>query len=369
MFEKTRGLIKGLALGAGAMYLFDPQFGATRRSKLKDQVVGAGSDYAHLWERGSADLANRIKGQAFEAKGLLTGEVVHDETVENRVRSAAGHLLTDAGGLRVESRDGVVTLGGTVRPGEPDLLVPAVEKVRGVRSVETLLSTAGEPIPDRPQTGLAANLPTGDLTHAARLGLATAGVGLLARAALRRGPLGLPLAAAGLALFQKGRRGGRVEDLWGSSRPPKPVHIDKTIHIDAPREQVFDFLADAEASRRFFPGHWQVEDLGGGRHRWGTTFAGAALTCEEVVTEQVENEKVAWQSTPDSLVQYEGLARFESEGDGTRVSVHLNWSPPGGSLGEIAARAFGMDPKSLLDEGLKRCKMHLEEHAVRPVHA
>ncbi|NNJ25815.1 SRPBCC family protein [Alienimonas chondri] len=366
MFETTRGLLKGLALGAGAMYLFDPQYGSTRRSKIKDQFVRAGSDYGTLWEKGSKDLANRLKGQAFEAKGLLTGEVADDATVENRVRSAAGHVLTDAGGLRVEARDGVVTLGGTVRPGEPDLLVPAVEKVRGVRSVEALLSTAGEPIPHRPQTGLAANLPTGELTHGARLGLATAGVGLLARAVLRRGPLMVPLGAAGLALFQKGRRGGRVEDLLGLAEAPKPVRLAKTIHIDAPRDQVFQFLLDAESSRRFFPGHWEVEDLGGGRHRWGTTFAGAQLHCEEVVTEQVENEKVLWQSTPDSLVQYEGQARFEPEGDGTRVSVHLSWQPPGGSLGEIAARAFRMDPKSMLDEGLKRCKTHLEEHAVRP---
>ena len=369
MFESTRGLLKGLAVGAAGMYFLDPQFGATRRSKVKDQFVHAGSDYGKLWEKGSSDLANRLKGQAFEAKGLLTGEPTDDATVENRVRSAAGHLLSDAGGLHVESRDGVVTLSGTVRPGEPDLLVPAAEKVRGVRSVEAHLTTAGDPVPHRPQHGLAANLPTGQLTHAARLGLATAGVGLLGRAVLRRGPFMLPLGALGVALFQKGRRGGRVEDLLGLSDGPRAIQVDKTIQIDAPREQVYEFLLDTERSRRFFPAHWEVEDLGDGHSRWGTTFAGASLTCEEVVTEQVENEKVAWQSTPDSLVQYEGVARFEPEGGGTRVSVHLSWNPPGGSLGEIAARAFGMDPKSLLDEGLKRCKMHLEDHAVRPVHA
>ncbi|MEM9702440.1 MAG: SRPBCC family protein [Planctomycetota bacterium] len=365
MFEKTRGLLKGLALGAGAMYLLDPQYGATRRGKLKGQLVRAGSDYGKLWEKGSQDLANRVRGHAYEAKGLLSGETVDDETVERRVRSAAGHVLTDAGGLRVEARDGVVTLGGTVRPGEPDLLAPAVEKVRGVRSVESLLATAGEPIPHRPQTGLAANLPTGELTPGARLGIATVGVGLLARALLKRGPLALPLGAAGLALFQKGRRGGRIEDMFGLGDAPRPLRLDKTVHIDAPRQQVYEFLLDAEQSRRFFPGHWEIETLADGRHRWGTTFAGADLHCEEVVTEAAPHEKVVWQSTPDSLVQYEGLARFQPEGDGTRLDVHLNWLPPGGSLGEIAARAFRLDPKSMLDEGLKRCKMHLEDHAVR----
>ena len=370
MFESTRGLIKGLAVGAGAMYLLDPQFGKTRRSKVKGAFTRATHDYGALWEKGSADVANRLKGQAFEAKNLLTGELPDDATVENRVRSAAGHLLSDAHELHVESREGVVTLSGVVRPGEPDLLIPAVEKVRGVRSVESLLSTDGEPVAHRPQTGLAANMPTGELTNAARLGLATAGVGMLARAVLRRGPLGLPLAAAGFALFQKGRRGGRVEDLLGASGGRKAIQVDKTIHIDAPREEVYRFLTDAGASRRFFPGHFEVQDLGGGHVRWGTTFAGSQFTCEEVVTEDLANEKVSWQSTPDSLVQYEGTARFEPEGDGTRLSVHLNWNPPGGSLGEIAARVFGVEPKAMLDEGLKRTKMHLEEHAdARPLHA
>ena len=369
MFEKTRGLLKGLTLGAGAMYLLDPEAGPGRRAKLRDGAVRAGGDYVKLWESGSADLANRLKGQAFEAKGLLTGEPADDGTIADRVRAAAGHVLTDAGGLHVDSQEGVVTLSGTVRPGEPDALVPAVERVRGVRSVEAHLTTAGEPVPYRPQTGLASKVPTGRLTPAARLGLATAGAALLARAVLRRGPLGLPLGAAGVALFQKGRRGGRVEDLLGLSDGPRAIRVDKTVHIDAPREQVFDFLLDPSRGRRFFPGHWTVEDLGDGHSRWGTTFAGASLTCEEVVTEQVENEKVAWQSTPDSLVQYEGLARFEPEGAGTRLTVHLSWNPPGGSLGEIAARAVGMDPKSLLDQGLMRCKSHLEEHAARPVSA
>ena len=370
MFDATRGLLKGLAAGAAAMYLLDPQFGKTRRSKAKGALTRAANDYGKLWERGTADIAHRLQGQAFEAKGLLSGEVPDDETVTQRVRSVAGHTLTDAGDLHVETSGGVVTLAGVVRPGEPDLLIPAVERVRGVRSVESALTTDGEPVPHRPQTGLAANMPTGDLTHGARLGLATAGAGLLARAVLKRGPFALPLAAAGYALFQKGRRGGRVEELFGAGGPPRAVKVNKTIHIDAPRDEVFRFLTDAEASRRFFPGHFQVESFENGRVRWGTTFAGADFSCEEVVTEQIENEKVAWQSTPDSLVQYEGTARFEPAGDGTRLSVHLNWNPPGGSLGEIAARAFGVEPKAMLDEGLKRTKMHLEDHAdARPLHA
>ena len=370
MFESTRGLLKGLAAGAAAMYLLDPQFGRTRRSKAKGALTRAANDYGKLWEKGSADVANRLKGQAFEAKGLLSGEVPDDATITDRVRAVAGHTLSDAGDLHVETSGGVVTLAGVVRPGEPDLLIPAVERVRGVRSVESALTTDGEPIEHRPQTGLAANMPTGDLTHGARLGLATAGLGLLGRAVLRRGPLALPLAAAGAALFQKGRRGGRVQDLLGRSGPPRAVRVDKTVRIDAPRSEVYRFLTDAEASRRFFPGHFEVDDLGDGRVRWGTTFAGADFTCEEVVTETIPDEKVSWQSTPDSLVQYEGTARFEPEGDGTRLSVHLSWNPPGGSLGEIAARAFGVEPKAMLDEGLKRAKMHLEDHAdARPLHA
>ena len=358
MFDVTRALLKGLGLGAGAMYLFDPMYGPTRRSKAKGQVVKAAYDYEKLFERGVKDVANRVKGAGFEAKGYLSGEPVDDATLVDRVRSTAGHAVSDAGDLVVTSADGVVTLAGTVRPGEPNLLIPQVEKVRGVRSVENRLVTRGEPVPytARPV------MPRGQLTPATRLGMATVGLGLMGRCLRHRSLFSLALGTAGFALFQKGRKGGRAGNFLGMSDGPRNLDVEKTIHIDAPPERVYDYVTDVEASKRFFPGHWEVKSLGDGHYRWTSSFAGAQFSCEEVVTEAVPNETVAWRSTPGSAVPYEGIARFEREDGGTRVSVRMSWNPPGGVLAGAAARAIGLDPKSMLDEAMKRAKMELEGH-------
>lgn len=52
--------------------------------------------------------------------------------------------------------------------------------------------------------------------------------------------------------------------------------------------------------------------------------------------------------------------RFEPDGGRTRLHVQLKYSPPLGVIGNVVAKAFGVDPKSGLDHDLLDLKSLVE---------
>ena len=54
------------------------------------------------------------------------------------------------------------------------------------------------------------------------------------------------------------------------------------------------------------------------------------------------------------------ILRFEPDGEATRVHVQLRYAPVGGVIGQLVAKAFGVDPKSEMDDDLQRLKTLIE---------
>ncbi|MDB5292023.1 MAG: cyclase, partial [Phycisphaerales bacterium] len=64
---------------------------------------------------------------------------------------------------------------------------------------------------------------------------------------------------------------------------------------------------------------------------------------------------------PGQIVADAGVARFDVNLDGsTRVDIKMTYNPPAGALGHAAARLFGKDAKTFLDENLLRAKTAIE---------
>src|SRR5262249_33201328 len=107
----------------------------------------------------------------------------------------------------------------------------------------------------------------------------------------------------------------------------------------------------------------EVRDLGNGRSHWAAEGpAGIPVRWDAVITRFVPNQLLAWRSEPGSVIANAGILRFEATPEGnTRVDIRLSYNPPGGALGHFAARLFGADLKSLMDEDLVRLKGLSEE--------
>jgi uncharacterized membrane protein len=90
------------------------------------------------------------------------------------------------------------------------------------------------------------------------------------------------------------------------------------------------------------------------------------MSWDAVITQYEPNRLIAWRSEPNSNVQNAGTLRFDPTDRGnTRVSIHLCYVPPGGVFGHWAARLFGADAKSDMDDDLVRLKGLIEDGRAR----
>ena len=64
--------LKGAAIGAGCMYLFDPSRGRTRRARIRDNAVHVWNEAGDAVESNSRHLANRARGMLHEAKTCIS---------------------------------------------------------------------------------------------------------------------------------------------------------------------------------------------------------------------------------------------------------------------------------------------------------
>ncbi len=356
MIASIGSLFKGLIAGAGFMFFFDPDRGRRRRAGLKGRVARLAHQNGDIWRKGVRDLTNRAAGVAAETKRVVTEAPPDDRVLVARVRAVLGHVVCDARNVTATAFNGVVTLRGTVRPGEPELVIPAVERISGVRGVESGLTTAGEPV--------VPPCASGELTATAKLLLSAGGSLFLVNGLARRGVGPTLFGAVGAGMLVRAL-GDRPGGLFGVGRDGG-VDVRKSVLIDAPVEKVYEFVADVEQSGRFLPNVAKVELLADGHVRW--TIDGPAgigrLTCEERVIEAADNSRIVWGSIDDAPLRYVCDTRFRSEGDATRLDVRLTYRAPGGSLGNAAASFFGVDPKTQLELSLSRIKQYFEERAV-----
>ena len=61
------GLATGVALGAIAMFIFDPEQGRRRRALARDKMVRYGNEVSDLASGTAKDLRNRAQGVAAES--------------------------------------------------------------------------------------------------------------------------------------------------------------------------------------------------------------------------------------------------------------------------------------------------------------
>lgn len=172
-------LLGGVGLGAGLMYLLDPDGGGRRRALARDKCVHGLKVSGKALRTTSIDLGNRTRGLVAEASSLLHGSSTDDRKLEARVRSKLGRHVSQPSAIQVRCEDGRVILTGPVLSSEADKLLSKLKKVKGVHEVESQLELH-EDAGDLPSNGHRRISP-----KTAALGLggvgALAGLGLLAR--------------------------------------------------------------------------------------------------------------------------------------------------------------------------------------------
>jgi uncharacterized membrane protein len=180
-------------------------------------------------------------------------------------------------------------------------------------------------------------------------------------AAMRaRGAMCALLGVSGGALLSRAATNRDFASLLGFGE--RGITVQKTIHVSAPVERVFEFWTDYQNFPRFMYNVREVRPLAENRSAWVVAGpAGVPVQWTAEVTRVIPGELIEWRSVSDSDVRHHGQVRFASSGDnGTRVSVELSYIPPAGAFGHAVASIFGADPKSEMDADLLRMKSMIE---------
>lgn len=362
-----------LALGTGAalVYFLDPDAGSRRRAVWRDKLTqfssgsGEWSDWLNAAGR---DLNNRARGLAAQARMMSSNEPVTDEVLAERVRAQLGRLVSHPGSIDVSAQGGQITLSGPILAREEPALVARVAGVPGVAGVQNHLEVHEEPgnVPGLQGNGksdlMTATHP-GEWTPGIRLLAGLAG-GLLTLTGLRSGSIfGLARGVLGLGLLARGATNKPIRSLLGMSGDRPGFEVQRTITVNAPVREVFEFWRHYENFPQFMSHVIEVRDLGHWRSHWTVEGpAGSQVSWDAVTTRLIPDETLAWHSEPGATLENSGRVQFRhAPGGGTQIDVHMSYNPPAGALGQAAAAFFGSDPASSIDEDLARFKALIEK--------
>jgi uncharacterized membrane protein len=390
-------LLGGAAAGALLMYMLDPDRGGARRARSAEAVNTAvrtagtrtSSAIGNVW-RGAGARLGAVTDDARDSAAELADAAKPDGSLKSslaRIGKAAGELLDDtvskarsvagrAGEVASEAASGAAgdvassaaTRAGSVidRAGAGDLASRITSRAnRAAKAVSERADAASARVRGAVQdTDWRASLQNPSVIGGGLLGL----YGLA-----RRSPLGLVLGLAGAALLARGMTGQPLRSLVSgrklsdslSSGLSPTIDFEKSIHIDAAPEDVYDLWTNYENFPRFMSHVVEVSDLGRRRSHWVVKGPGGTeFEWNSVLTEQSRPHRLAWRSEPGAEIPQSGSIQFERHRGGTHVTVRMSYTPPAGVLGHGLATLLGADPKARMDDDLARMKAFIERGAV-----
>lgn len=178
-------------------------------------------------------------------------------------------------------------------------------------------------------------------------------------------------AAAGAALFAANRlRQHQHQGEYIGDTPRKALRrfggvtfVGRTVTINQPREKLYAFWRDFSNLPKFMENVEKVEVVDDKTSRWTIKApAGTSVTLETEITADGPGRLIVWRSTDKSDIECSGQVSFRDapDGRGTEVEADIAYEPPGGALGQAAAKLFQREPNIQARRELKRLKQLME---------
>lgn len=361
------GLLSAAGIGAGCMYLFDPDRGKRRRAEIRNKAKHINSIAIEAVGKTQRDLRNNLLGVRAEIGSLVCSEEVADDVLKARIRSKLGRLVSHPHSIEVKVVDGRAILTGPILAAEVVPLVEVMSGIAGLKSIENLLELhESADIPALQGGKLRGGERYGPFkttwSPTTRLAAGLAGGALTVYGGKRRGVLGSGISAVGVGMLARALTNSETRRLVGVDGDVKGINIEKTITIAAPVDEVFTYWSHPENFPEFMTHVREVREIDAGVYRWKVGGpAGLLIEWDATITKYDVNQTLAWKSVPGAIIWQQGITRFTSNPDGsTRIDVKMSYKPPAGLLGHEIAKLFGVDPKTEMDDDLMRMKTFIE---------
>ena len=141
------------------------------------------------------------------------------------------------------------------------------------------------------------------------------------------------------------------------------IKVAKSVTINKAPDELYRFWRNFENLPRIMDHVESVQTTGDRRSHWvAKAPGGMTVAWDAEITDERENEMIAWRSLPNADVDNAGTVRFQPApgGRGTEVHVSLEYNPPGGILGAGVAKIWGEEPAQQVEDDLRRFKQLME---------
>jgi hypothetical protein len=141
------GVLGSAGLGAGLMFLLDPDLGTRRRAILRDKLISLSRLAAWAADKTSRDMKNRLYGTVAATKSRF-GDIdvdTSDDILVERVRSQMGRTVSHPHAIHVSAKNSCVILGGEILSNEVNGLIRVVSRVKGVKEVVNKMNAHDQP--------------------------------------------------------------------------------------------------------------------------------------------------------------------------------------------------------------------------------
>jgi uncharacterized membrane protein len=360
----------GLTAGFIFARALDPVHGRHRRAMASDQAVRAAHAVGDAVSVTARDARHRTRGVVAGLRAAWQGDDTPDDTIlAERVRAKLGGATGHSRAIEVEAAGGRVTVRGPVLAEEVPSLLRRVARVRGVREVIDHLQIHLEPGDVPGLQGAARGGGPGRFelwqehwSPTARLLAGATGAAAAVFGLRHGGVAGAVGATAGAVVLARSLTDLSLRRLVGIGADRGAMVVQKTVHVAAPIETVFEIWSHYERFPEFMRHVRRVERLDDSRARWTVAGPGGVpIAWETRETAREEPTLIAWETIEGAPVAHAGHVRFDADDTGTRIHVQMTYTPPLGVAGHAVAWLFGADPRQAMHEDLVRFKSLLED--------
>ena len=211
------------------------------------------------------------------------------------------------------------------------------------------------------QSGTAAMVNVGPIER----GVSCFAGGLLLFSGLRR--RSLPLVVGGGALLYRGASGFcpvyKALDAYTAGQVENGLKFEAAITVQKPVEEIYPLWRNVENLPRFMSHLESVNSGSERRSHWVAKIPSPLrLEWDAEITEEHENQSIAWRSLPDSSLEHTGAVLFRPVAgrNATEVKVAFSYKPPAGGAGAAAAKLFSALTEHQIREDLRGFKALLE---------
>ncbi|MCD2499132.1 MULTISPECIES: SRPBCC family protein [Microbacterium] len=134
------------------------------------------------------------------------------------------------------------------------------------------------------------------------------------------------------------------------------TQVSASTVVDVPIDEVYDQWTQFEDFPRFMSSVKRVEQIDDVRTHWDVEVGGVERSFYATITQQEPDRLVRWESEGDKM--HSGEVSFMATGEGTKVSLSMEWEPEG--FVESAGALLNLDDRAA-EKDLERFKAFIEQ--------